>query len=170
VITNDPNQNLTSLSAQLRADWLAAALPLLDPGFDIPELAQSVPSDCLANDDLTANIEYLTTLHTDTSSALSFQAYVNGIVNSACGTQHLTLLADLQAQIDASVGPKDALIAQLFADFGTADQDVELFGQFLEASYDLDVATGNFVGSSVLQDTKPTTPTDCAAAVSDFND
>ena len=65
---------------------------------------------------------------------------------------------------------KDALISQLFVDFGTDDQELFIFGQFLEAQYDLVVQLDEYEGTNELQNDKPEVPADCEEAVSSLND
>lgn len=168
MIRGDQDETLESLTQTLRADWIASNPSRPAPGFTIPSLAQNIPAECTdpALAEAAANLQ---TLSDETRDALSFQTFVQGVVEAACGTAHGDALEELNNKIIAASAAKAAVVEAVFADFGNAEeQTVEIFGQFLEGSYALDVNEG-YQGPSPLQNEKPTVPEDCEGAVADLN-
>jgi len=118
---------------------------------------------------LAAAASDLNQLAIDTSNALSLQSYVRNSVDVACGTEHLAAIEALNDSIEAANGVKAALHAQIFSDFGAPDQPESIFAQVIEQGYRIDVEAG-YTGAAVLNNEKPTVPSDCDGAVGDYND
>ena len=168
VIRGDPDEDLASLTAALREQWQASNASRPAPGFTIPPIAQNIPAEC-TDEELAAAAANLQQLADDTSDALSFQTYVQGIVAEACGTAHQEALEDLNNRIIDAAADKATVLEAVYADFGNPEeQTLEIFGQFIEASYALDVNDG-YTGPSPLRNDKPTVPEDCEGAVADLN-
>ena len=168
VIRGDASLDLATLTQALRADWQAIGAPLPPAGFEIPALAQNIPAEC-TDPALTQAVADLQELADATSDALSFQAYVQSVVEDACGTEHLAVIADLEQKIINANLAKAAALEIVYNDFGTEDQSPELFAAFLEGNYAVDVNEG-YTGPSPLQNDKPVVPEDCEGAVADYND
>ena len=93
VVLDDDNLDFVILMDQLRSefDFLVPECEQ-DPGFTIP--IDAVPSTCAGGPSAT-EFEALQTLLADTSDALCFEEYVQGVVDGACGTQHLVVIDQL---------------------------------------------------------------------------
>jgi hypothetical protein len=168
VIRNNPDEDLEGLTDQLRADWLAAGTARPDPGFTVPDLAREVPAEC-ADPALAEAASNLQTLAAETSDALAFEAYVQGVLDAACGTQHLAAIDGLDQALAAAGTVKDALLSSLYADFGGEDVPEDIYRQFQESNYVLAVQ-GGYSGDAPLNNDKPDVPADCEGAVQDYND
>ena len=92
VIRGDASLDLATLTQALRADWQAIGAPLPPAGFEIPALAQNIPAEC-TDPALTQAVADLQELADATSDALSFQAYVQSVVEDACGRFQFTIHA-----------------------------------------------------------------------------
>ena len=71
----------------MRDAWLASNPSRPPAGFDIPNLAQNVPAEC-SDPALLDAANNLQQLSDDTRDELSFQVFVRGVVEDACGTEH----------------------------------------------------------------------------------
>lgn len=168
MIRGDQDETLESLTQTLRDEWISLNPARPAAGFTIPSLAQNIPAECSdpALAEAAANLQQLSD---DTRDALSFQTFVQAIVEAACGTAHGEALEELNNKIIDASAAKAAVVEAVYADFGNPEQQtVEIFAQFLEGNYALDVNEG-YTGSSPLQNEKPTVPEDCEGAVADLN-
>lgn len=128
MIRGDQDETLESLTLALRADWIASNPSRPAAGFTIPSLAQNIPAEC-SDPALAEAAANLQTLSDDTRDALSFQAFVQGVVEAACGTAHGDALEELNSKIIAASAAKAAVVEAVYADFGNPEeQTVEIFG------------------------------------------
>ena len=168
MIRGDQDETLESLTQALRAEWEASNPTRPSAGFTIPSLAQNVPAEC-SDPALAEAATSLQTLSDSIRDALSFQSFVQGVVEEACGTEHQDAIDELNNKIIAASAAKAAVVEAVFADFGNPEeQTVENFGQFIEGNYAIDVNEG-YQGPSPLQNQKPVVPEDCEGAVADLN-